>query len=143
MFPAADIAVFQLSLDYYVPMDVHFHIGRMLRKLREKGVLIIGSGNIVHNLGLSMESMAKGENKPYDWAIEFDDWAKKKIEERDFASLVSYEKSGKPYKLAVPTMDHYAPMMYSLALAGEDEKIVQTYEEVSFGGISMRCFKIG
>lgn len=143
LFPKADIPVFQLSIDYYSPMEVHYNIGRMLRKLRERGVLIVGSGNIVHNLRVSMEKFGAGDNKPYDWAIEFDAWIKQKIESRDDKALINYEKAGKSAKLSVPTMDHYAPMLYPMALAEDKEAITQIYEEVSYGGLSMRCFKVG
>ncbi len=143
LFPAADIPVFQMSVDFYSQMDVHYYLGRMIRKLREKGVLVIGSGNVVHNLSVSMQQMAKGDPKPFDWAIEFDTWVKQKIEARDFQALIKYDKSGKEAKLAVPTMDHYAPMMYPLGMALEKEDITTIYEEVYYGGVSMRCFKVG
>ncbi|MCW5924117.1 MAG: hypothetical protein KIS77_17475 [Saprospiraceae bacterium] len=103
----------------------------------------IGSGNIAHNLRLSMERLRTGDTRPYDWAVEFDNWAKEKIASRDFQTLVTYEKAGEVGKLAVPTTDHYIPMLYSLGLAGEKEEIKQTYEEVTLGGISMRTFQVG
>jgi 4,5-DOPA dioxygenase extradiol len=139
MFPEADIPVFQLSIDFYKPMQYHYELAQKLQSLRKKGVLIIGSGNIVHNLRMWF---SKGDNNPYDWATEFDGFVKDRIEKRDFKSLVEYEKQGAAAKLSVPTVDHYVPMLYSLALAGDKEEIKFTYEEV-FSAASMRCFRIG
>jgi 4,5-DOPA dioxygenase extradiol len=139
MFPGADIPVFELSIDYHQPMQYHFDLSARLRSLRDKGVLIIGSGNIVHNLKLWF---SKADNLPYDWTIEFDTWVKERIEARDFKSLVNYEKHGSSALLAVPTPDHYIPMLYSLALADKNEPIAFTYEEV-FSAASMRAFRIG
>ena len=144
LFPNADIPVFQLSIDYHKPMQYHFDLAKQLKSLREKGVLIIGSGNIVHNLRLSFQTVAReGENAALDWAIEFDEWAKNKIDAREFNSLINFEKAGEIGKLAIPTVDHYVPMLYSLALAEKDEPIIYTHEEVTFGAMSMRCFRIG
>lgn len=143
LVPAADIPVFQVSIDYHRPMHYHFDLAKQLQALRHKGVLIIGSGNIVHNLRLSMENMRSGSNKPYGWAIEFDDWAKKRLDDRDFQALVNFEKMGTSAKLSVPTVDHYVPMLYSVGLATAKEEIHQFYEEIDLGGISMRCFQVG
>jgi 4,5-DOPA dioxygenase extradiol len=143
LFPEADIPVFQLSIDYYQPLQYHLDLAAQLNALREKGVLIIGSGNIVHNLRLSMERLRNGDTRPFDWAVEFDTWVSEKIAGRDFQSLVTYEKAGESGKLSVPTPDHYIPMLYSLGLAGEKEEIKQAYEEVALGGISMRTFQVG
>ena len=144
MFPKADIPVFQLSIDYKKPLKYHFDLAKQLKPLREKGVLIIGSGNIVHNLRLSFQGVREqGENFVYDWVTEFDEWAKEKINERDFKSLINYESAGTTAKLAVPTVDHYVPMLYSLALADKNENILYTHEELTFGAMSMRSFKIG
>lgn len=139
LFPAADIPVFQLSIDYYRPMSYHFDLAARLKALRHKGVLIIGSGNIVHNLRMWA---AQRDDRPYDWAIEFDEKVKNAIDARDFQRLVNYEKEGQSALLSIPTVDHYVPMLYSLALADDNEEIAYTYEEVT-SAISMRCFRIG
>ena len=139
LFPEAKIPVFQLSIDYYKPMEYHFDLAMQLKSLRQKGVLIIGSGNIVHNLRLFL---SQNDNKPFDWALEFDAWSKEKILQHDFNSLINYETKGEAAKLAVPTVDHYVPLIYSLALADKNENIDFTYEE-NIGSISMRTFKIG
>jgi len=138
--PGADIPVLQLSIDMEKPLDYHYQLARQLRPLRDKGVLIIGSGNIVHNLELS--ALKFWSKKPYDWAVEFDQWAKNRIDERDFTSLFSYYKLGRIADLAVPTLDHYIPMLYCLALCDLNENITHTYEELNRGG-SFRCFRIG
>jgi 4,5-DOPA dioxygenase extradiol len=86
--------------------------------------------------------MATLSKKPFHWALEFDHWVKDRIDDRDVTSLFQFEKLGKVARLAVPTTDHYIPLLYSLALAEEDDPITYTYEEV-FSGISMRCLRIG
>ncbi len=143
LFPEADIPVFQMSIDYHRPLQYHLELAKELRSLREKGVLIIGSGNIVHNLRLSVPRFQSNDSRPFDWATEFDQWTLSKIQQRDFQSLTNYELAGTSGKLSVPTVDHYVPLLYSLGLADAKEDIRQTYEEVTFGGISMRTFQIG
>jgi len=143
LFPAAQIPVFQLSIDYHQPMQYHFDLARQLQALREKGVLIIGSGNIVHNLRLSMGSLQRNDPKPFDWAVQFDTWVKEKLTTGDFKSLLNYESQGEAGRLSVPTPDHYIPLLYTLGLTSEKDEIRQTYEEVTFGGISMRTFQAG
>ncbi|CAN5383313.1 4,5-DOPA dioxygenase extradiol [soil metagenome] len=140
LFPGAKIPVFQLSIDYYQSMQYHFDLATRLKKLRDKGVLIIGSGNIVHNL--QMFFARQNDMTPYDWTIEFDSWVKNKIVTKDFQSLVNYEKQGKAAAMSVPTVDHYVPMIYSLGLADKNENIQFTNEE-TLGSISMRAFRIG
>jgi 4,5-DOPA dioxygenase extradiol len=120
-------------------MQYHFDLGKLLLPLRKKNVLIIGSGNIVHNLHFAFP--LDNPNK-FNWAIEFDEWVKKKIEDRDFDSLINFHTSGDIAKLSVPTADHYIPLLYCLALAQEDEEIRFTYEEI-ITSLSMRSFKIG
>ena len=110
-----------------------------MRELRDKGVLIIGSGNIVHNLRLWL---SKHEEKTFDWAVEFDEWVKGKILTGDYNSLIDYEEQGPSALLAVPTNEHYLPMLYALALSDDEEVIRFTYEEVD-SAISMRSFRIG
>jgi len=142
LFPAATIPVFQLSIDYYQPMHYHFDLAKQLKSLRKKGVLIIGSGNIVHNLRMSMKMFTENDATPYDWNIEFDEWVKKMVIQRNFTALIDYAQMGSAAKLSVPTPDHYIPLLYSLALADEQEPVNQVYEE-TLSGISMRTFSIG
>ncbi|RYU78155.1 4,5-DOPA-extradiol-dioxygenase [Hymenobacter persicinus] len=143
LFPEADIPVLQLSIDYYKPITYHAELARQLQFLRRRGVLIVGSGNIVHNLRQSMPRFMHDDPTPYDWAVEFDSWAKTKIDQRDLAALAHYQAAGASGPLAVPTPDHYIPMLYSLALAEPTDAIRHAFEEVSFGGMSMRSFVVG
>ena len=129
-----------MSIDFYKSPDYHFELAKELNDLRSRGILIIGSGNIVHNLGrIEWEEKAK----PYDWAEEFDETVKKLINERNFNSLVQYDKLGKSAQLSIPTNDHYLPLLYTLALAGEKESISYPFEGIQNGSISMRCVQIG
>lgn len=139
IFPKADVPVFQLSIARHQSAQYHFELGQKLKPLRNKGVLIVGSGNIVHNLRLWFARM---DMSPYDWAVEFDEWVKKKINERDFQSLIDYKKQGEAAKLSVPTDEHYLPLLYCLGMTDKEEDIAFTYEEVSGAG-SMRCLRIG
>jgi 4,5-DOPA dioxygenase extradiol len=139
MFPKADIPVFQLSINYNQAMIYHFNLARKLIALRSKGILVIGSGNIVHNLRFWF---SKEDPKPYDWAVEFDEWVKAMIIKRDFQSLIDYQNQGTPAMLSVPTPDHFIPLLYSLGMSKEGENIRFTYEEV-FTSASMRSFRIG
>ena len=139
MYPSADIPTFQLSVDYYKPASYHFELAKQLSFLRTKGVLIIGSGNLVHNLGMVD---FKNTNGGYDWAIEFDAKVKELLDKGDFKSLVEYEKLGKSALLSIPTNDHYLPMIYPLGLKTEKENISYLYEGMEAGSISMRSFII-
>jgi 4,5-DOPA dioxygenase extradiol len=138
-YPAADIPTFQLSIDYHKPASYHFELARQLGYLRNKGVLIIGSGNLVHNLGMVDFSNANGG---YDWAVEFDSKVKELLNKGDFKSLVDYEKLGKSALLSIPTNDHYLPMLYSLGLTLLNESVSYLYEGMEAGSISMRSFVI-
>jgi 4,5-DOPA dioxygenase extradiol len=137
MFPNADIPVFQLSIDYSQPPQYHYDLSKELTALRKKGVMIIGSGNIVHNLG-----MIDWGGKAYDWAIEFDEKIKKLIDERDHSAVINYDKLGRIAQLAVPTNDHYLPLLYSLALQEKNETISYFNEKCEMGSMSMRSLII-
>ena len=136
IYPEATIPVLQLSIDISQPPEFHLELGRQLEKLRERGVLIVGSGNIVHNLRrISWEPNAKIE----DWASEFDLWAKRKIETRDHHALTHDYLKTEAGKLSVPTPDHYYPLLYALGAAGKGEARF-TVEEIQNGSIAMRSF---
>jgi 4,5-DOPA dioxygenase extradiol len=139
MFPLADIPVFQMSIDFKKPPRWHFDLANELKSLRQNNVLIIGSGNIVHNLFLVDFS---DKAKPFPWAIEFDEIVKSKLLIKDFDSLIDYKDIGNSY-LAVPSNDHYLPLMYILGLADKDEELTTIYEEIQNSTISMRSFIIG
>ncbi len=140
MYPAADIPVYQLSLDYDQPPAYHFEIGKQLNKLRDKGVLIIGSGNLVHNL---REVDWSGGNKVYDWAKEFDtkftDWMNK----GDHKSLLNYQSIlGNTAKMAHPTYDHLLPLFYILGLQQKNDKVSFFNSQFDMASISMKSVMI-
>jgi 4,5-DOPA dioxygenase extradiol len=131
-----------MSIDYSQPLAYHVTLAQELQFLRERGVLIVGSGNIVHNLQASIPNLSMGqEHFAYDWAQEFDAWTMQKLLDKDISSLVDYARAPGGLK-SVPTPDHYIPMLYALALARKDETVRFTYDELVYGGISMRCFEI-
>jgi len=140
IYPAANIPVFQLSLDMTQPPDFHYNLGKKLAFLREHDVLIIGSGNIVHNL----RAINWNENAPaHHWAVEFDQWVKTKIDKWDFAPLVSQYLSSEAGKLSVPTPEHYYPLLYALGATSEQDKVHYIYEGIQNASISMRCIWFG
>lgn len=141
MFPKADMPVVHMSVDHSISPQQHFDLAKLLSSLRKKGVLIIGSGNIVHNLQQAGKKFMVGDFTPYGWDSEFDQWVGRKVEERDFKSLIHYEKA-RLGLMAAPTPDHYVPMLYSLGLVERDEPIETTYEAV-YAAYSERSFKIG
>jgi 4,5-DOPA dioxygenase extradiol len=138
MFPKADIPTFQLSLDYLSTPNQHFQLGMKLQSLRRKGVLIMGSGNIVHNLG-----RMNSENKAADWAIEFDNLVKEKVLDGNFATLVGYKNLGSIASLSVPTNEHYLPLLYTLALKEKSDSLEFFNETIDLGSVSMRSLYIG
>jgi len=147
MYPKAEIPVFELSLDYSFnewipkPLRYHYQLGSQLSELRSKGILIIGSGNVVHNLRLI--NFEQPDAKPFDWAVEFDQKVKLNLIKRNHEDLLSCESMGKTTSYAVPTLDHYLPMVYAISLQTKDDPISFTYEGFQNASISMRCFKIG
>jgi len=139
-FPDADVPAFQMSIDYTKPPEFHYSIGKELAALRGKGVLIVGSGNIVHNLQVMHYDPSA---RPYDWAVEFDELTKQLITARDHRSLMEYEKFGKVASLAVPTPDHYWPLLYTVALQESGEPVSFPIEGITNASISMRTLVIG
>lgn len=140
MYPNADIPVMELSLDYRKTPQEHYELGRKLAPLREQGILMIGSGNIVHNLRVIDWNI---EAAPYEWALDIDNKVKKYIIEQNHEALISYEKLGQGAVLAIPTNEHYLPMLYSLGLQDGNEQLVFTYEGFQNASISMRGFLLG
>ncbi|MBX2907513.1 MAG: dioxygenase [Taibaiella sp.] len=136
LFPKGDVPVFQMSIDYYAKPDYHYELGRQLKALREKGVLIIGSGSLIHNLPLAIKKMSSNDMKPYGWESEYDHWIKKQLDQRNVANIINYETSHKLGKMAAPTPDHYVPVLYSLGLMDPKDELRYFYE----GGISLPAF---
>jgi 4,5-DOPA dioxygenase extradiol len=128
LFPKANIPVFQMSIDYYAKPEYHYTLGKQLKTLREKGVLIIGSGSLIHNLKLAGQKFHNNDFTPYGWEAEYDAWIKKQIDERNISSIINYETSHKLGKLAAPTPDHFVPVLYSLGLMEEKDEIKYFYE---------------
>ncbi len=144
LFPDASIPVFQMSIDYYAKPGYHFTLGEQLKSLREKGVLIIGSGSLIHNLKLAGKKLMDQDMTPYGWEAEYDAWIKKQIDQRNFAVIIDYEKSHKLGKLAAPTPDHFVPVLYSLGLMDGDDELSYFYESPpSLPAFSERSFLIG
>ena len=136
MFPDADIPVLQLSIDYYQPASYHYALAKELQVLRKKGVLIIGSGNIIHNLRMvAWDKMY--DNYGYDWAQEAHQLFNRHILEKDHQPLLNWETMGNAAKLAVPTPDHFYPLIYSLALQEGKDDIVLFNDELVAGSLSM------
>jgi 4,5-DOPA dioxygenase extradiol len=140
MFPRADIPVVQLSLDATRPPTWHYELAADLRGLRERGVLVMGSGNIVHNLRrLDRRSPRTG----LDWALEFDARIKELIDEGDHRAVVDYEALGPAARLSVPTNEHYLPLLYALGVKDGAEPIAYFNDAMAMGAISMRSLVIG
>lgn len=138
MYPDADIPVIQLSLDCTKGAPFHYELGKALRPLRRKGVLVLGSGNIVHNL-----SAVVWEDTAFDWAVEFDRFVKESIEAGKHSDVVYYQQLGETAAKAVPTNEHYLPLLYVLALRRREDPLAFFTEQITLGSISMRSLKIG
>ena len=143
LFPNGNIPVFQMSIDYYAKPEYHYELGKQLKSLRNKGVLIIGSGSLIHNLRLAGQKMRQNDRTPYGWEMEYDAWLKKQIDERNFANIINYENSHKLGMLAAPTPDHYVPVLYSLGMTDSTDDIRYFYEAPpSLPAFSERSFII-
>ncbi len=147
LYPDASVPVFEMSLDYSFndwhpkPVQYHYELAQELAGLRKKGIMIIGSGNIVHNLG--MVDFANIDAPVFGWAEEFDEKAKANLISGNDLDLIGYKSMGRTHSLAVPTLDHYLPMIYAMALREKHEPITFIYEGFQHASISMRSFKIG
>lgn len=143
MYPNADIPVLQLSIDYNKPAQYHYDLANQLASLRKKGMLIIGSGNMVHNLRMVAWDKLKEPEYGFDWAIEMNTIFKEKIGNNDFKSLIDYEKLGTAAKLAIPTPDHYYPLLYSIALQDSKDEVSFFNDKLVGGSLTMTSVKIG
>lgn len=139
-YPDADVPVVQLSLDYLQKPQYHYDLGNQLAELRKKGVLIIGSGNMVHNLRMiDWNNQGRG----YDWAYEANEKFKKLILENDHQQLINYWNLGRSVELSIPSPEHYLPLLYILALKRGDEQISFFNDKSVMGSLSMTSVKIG
>jgi len=141
VFPDADIPVVQLSIDKRRPPQFHYDMGNRLAQLREEGILIIGSGNIVHNL----QAYAWDNHGvyPFDWAVRFEKHARELLLKGNYSALINYERIGRDAMLSVPTPDHYLPLLYVLALRRENDPITFPVQGIDGGSISMLTIQIG
>lgn len=141
VFPDADIPAIQLSIDERQPPGFHYDMGKRLAALREEGVLVIGSGNLVHNL----HTYAWGEQgvQAFDWAVRFEDRVRALLLKGENAPLISYEELGQEAMLSVPTPDHYLPLLYILGLRRKNDSISFPVRGVDGGSVSMLAVQIG
>ena len=141
VYPKADVPIVQLSIDETQPADFHYEVGRRLAELRDEGILIVGSGNLVHNL----HSYAWGRHmpEPFDWAVRFEERARELMKGGEHGPLVQYEKLGKESMLSIPTPDHYLPLLYVLGSSDQTDKVSFPVEGVDGGSISMLTVRIG
>jgi len=143
MYPEANIPVLQLSIDQNKSARYHFELAKELADLRKKGVLIIGSGNMVHNLRMIAWDKMEEPGFGYDWALEMNERFKKHISEGDFNPLINFETLGPEAKLAIPTPEHYIPLLYSLSLRKENEPVSFFNDKAVAGSLTMTSVKIG
>lgn len=142
LYPNANIPVIQMSIDYSQTPSYHYELAQQIKSLREKGVLIIGSGNMVHNLGM-VEWRRLNETFGYDWALEANEKMKKFILSGDHKQLINFRSQGKSFDLAIPTPEHYLPLLYSLALQDNNEEIKLFNDKAVAGSLTMTSVKIG
>jgi len=141
VFPAADVPVVQLSIDETQPPAFHYGLGRLLKPLRDEGILLLGSGDVVHNL----HSYAWGRHpaEPFDWALRFENMARELMVQGDHPSLVNYELLGRDAELSVPTPEHYLPLLYVLGASDENDAVTFPVEGMDGGSISMLSVQFG
>jgi 4,5-DOPA dioxygenase extradiol len=142
-FPKTDVPVVELSLDYLKTAQEHYDLAKKLFPLRKQGILIVGSGNIVHNLGLAAWDKLDVSGFGYDWALEASEKMKQFILKNDHAALIDYRSHGEAYDLAIPTPEHYLPLLYALALKQENEKVTLFNDKPVAGSLTMTSLKIG
>jgi len=141
IFPRADIPIVQLSIDERQPPEFHYQIGKRLAPLREEGILVVGSGNIVHNL----HAYAWGQHRvqPFDWDVRFEKGAREFLLKGDDTQLIAYKSLGSDAMLSIPTPEHYLPLLYVMGLRREDDQVSFPVEGVDGGSVSMLAVRIG
>lgn len=142
MYPGAGVPVAELSLDHYQAPQYHYDLAKELAPLRKKGVLIIGSGNMVHNLGMVAWDMLTTPGYGYDWAIEAGSKMKEYITTGNHSELINYRNKGTEFRLAIPTPEHFLPLLYALALQEENEEVSFFNDQPVGGSLTMTCVKI-
>ena len=143
LYPKADVPIVQMSLDYYQPAQYHYDLAKELAQLRNKGILIVGSGNIVHNLRLVAWDKLEKPGYGYDWAIEANDRVNEFILSGDHKPLINYDSQGEAFKMAIPTPEHYLPMLYTLALKEGSEEVSLFNDKAVGGSLTMTSIRVG
>lgn len=143
LYPNANIPVIQMSIDYNKVPKYHYELGQQIKLLREKGILIIGSGNMVHNLRMVDWRNINTSGSGYDWAIEADEKMKKFILDQNHTALINFRSQGRVFDLAIPTPEHYLPLLYVLGLKDSDESVSLFNDNTLGGSLSMTSVKIG
>ncbi len=143
LYPDANVPVIQMSIDYSKPPQYHYDLGKQLSVLRNKGVLIVGSGNIVHNLGLVAWDKINVDNYAHDWASEAKTKLNQFILEGNHQALIDFRTLGRAVDLAIPSTEHYLPLLYSLALQDKNEQLTLFNDKALGGSLSMTSVKIG
>jgi len=143
LYPKADVPVIQMSLDYTKPASYHYELAKELSSLRRKGVLIVGSGNMVHNLGMIAWDKLNADSYAFEWAAEASEFMKNKIRNRDHQSLINYKNGGKSLQLAIPTPEHYLPLLYVLAMQEKNETATLFNDKAVAGSLTMTSVKVG
>jgi 4,5-DOPA dioxygenase extradiol len=142
LYPKADIPVIQMSLDYLKPAQYHYELAKELRLLRERGILIVGSGNMIHNLNLVDWRNLNEDDYSYDWAAEARNKMKTFILSGNYKQLINYHSQGNEFNLAVPTPEHFLPLLYALALKEENENVTLFNDKALGGSLLMTSVKI-
>lgn len=140
VFPGANVPVVQLAIDRRQPPQFHYDLGRRLAELRDEGVLVVGSGDVVHNLGVMRRD---GSDAPFDWAARFNTRAKALIAAHDHGPLIDYLSLGEDARLSIPTPEHYLPLLYVLGMQGVDERAQFFTDRIELGSISMMGVLVG
>lgn len=143
LYPNADVPVIQMSLDYSQSPQFHYDLAKELVSLRQKGILIIGSGNMVHNLGMIAWDKLNADSYGFDWALEASDKMKRAILNEDHQTLINYRSQGKAFDLSIPTPEHYLPLLYTLALKERSDSIELFNDKAIAGSLTMTSVKIG
>jgi 4,5-DOPA dioxygenase extradiol len=143
MYPKANIPVLQLSIDYTKGPQYHYDLAKELYALRKKGVLIIGSGNMVHNLRMAAWDKINEPGYGYDWALQLNDKFKQLITEGNMTPLINYESLGKEARLAIPTPEHYLPLLYTLGLKGSKDAVFFFNDKAVAGSLTMTSVRLG
>jgi 4,5-DOPA dioxygenase extradiol len=143
LYPKADVPIVQMSLDRNKTPQAHYELAKQLSPLRRKRVLIVGSGNIVHNLGMIAWDKINAPGYGYDWAIEANEKMKKFILSNNYQQLINYRVQGRAFDLAIPTPEHYLPLLYALALKEKDEETTLFNDKALAGSLTMTSLRIG